>query len=222
MLRDLVLSAVEAGVVALPPELEVADDPDGRKLLASLLGSPVIRRSQFFELIAYGRTVHAEMDAITSAARRGTSVHGSVLFTTTFPCHECGRHIVAAGISNVVYVEPYPKSRVAQLHNDSVDLMVDEPSTQATEPSRVVFRPFVGIAPRRLHQLFSLEPRKNNDATQLSGYGLALSWEISDSLPLRQSILGPLYINVRKDAEREIVNSTDAVLQVEGVDPSKF
>jgi deoxycytidylate deaminase len=222
MLRDLILSAIDSGVVSLPEGDDADDEAAHRKLLASLLASAEVRGSQFFELIAYGRTVHAEMDAITSAARRGTSIRGSVLFTTTFPCHECGRHIVASGISTVVYVEPYPKSRVAQLHNDAVDLVVDEASLEISESPRVVFRPFVGIAPRRLAQLFSFEPRKNNDPTKLDKYGLALPWEISDSAPLRQSILGPIHINVRKDAERAIVRATDPVLIAEGLDPDGF
>jgi deoxycytidylate deaminase len=28
----------------------------------------------------------------------------------SFPCHMCARHIIATGLREVVYIEPYPKS----------------------------------------------------------------------------------------------------------------
>ena len=68
------------------------------------------------DLIEFSRTVHAEMAAIVDAARRGVSVQDCNLYTTTFPCHECAKHIVAAGIRRVVYIEPYPKSQALSLH----------------------------------------------------------------------------------------------------------
>ncbi|WP_422109159.1 deaminase [Aeromonas salmonicida] len=43
--------------------------------------------------------MHAEMDAITSLARLdGPSSKNKIIYTTTYPCHNCARHIVAAGI----------------------------------------------------------------------------------------------------------------------------
>jgi len=67
----------------------------------------------------YGRSVHAEMDAICSAARLGVSLDGATLYTTTFPCHNCAKHIIASGIARVVFMQPYPKSEALNLHNDS-------------------------------------------------------------------------------------------------------
>ena len=66
-------------------------------------------------LLEFIRAVHAEMAALTSAAIRGVSLRGGTLYSTTFPCRECARHIVAAGIERVVFIEPYPKSKVEQL-----------------------------------------------------------------------------------------------------------
>ena len=64
------------------------------------------------EVTEYGRIVHAELGALAAAARSGLSVVDGTLYCTTFPCHNCAKHIVASGIVRVVYVEPYPKSRV--------------------------------------------------------------------------------------------------------------
>ena len=52
----------------------------------------------------------------------GAKVDECTLFATTFPCHHCARHIVAAGIRRVVYVAPYAKSRAVDLHDDAIVL----------------------------------------------------------------------------------------------------
>jgi cytidine deaminase len=59
---------------------------------------PELKRSYIMNIIEFGRTVHAEMAALIDALRRGVNIKGSTLYVTTFPCHECARHIVAAGI----------------------------------------------------------------------------------------------------------------------------
>jgi deoxycytidylate deaminase len=85
-----------------------------------------VHTSELKEVTEYGRAVHAEMDAILACARLGISVKGKRLFTTTFPCHNCTRHIIAAGLSSVTYIEPYPKSRAADLHKDAISFDLDE------------------------------------------------------------------------------------------------
>ncbi len=110
-------------------------------------------------LIEFERAMHAEMGAIVLAARRGISVGGSFLYTTTFPCHECTRHLIGAGISRVFYIEPYPKSLAARLHDDAI---VIDPSTPPND--KVAFLPFVGVAPRRYLGLFTPSPRVRKDA----------------------------------------------------------
>jgi deoxycytidylate deaminase len=82
---------------------------------------PIIpKSSQMRNLLEFGRAVHPEMAALTDAARRGVSVAGCTMYVTTFPCHLCARHVVAAGIRKVIYIEPYAKSRTASLYPDSV------------------------------------------------------------------------------------------------------
>jgi deoxycytidylate deaminase len=58
---------------------------------------PLPKSSMIRNVIEFGRAVHAEMAAITEAARRGVSIAGCTMYATTFPCHLCARHIVAAG-----------------------------------------------------------------------------------------------------------------------------
>jgi cytidine deaminase len=122
---------------------------------------PLLKGTRIMQPMEYGRAVHAEMAAIVDAALRGVSTAGSTLHTTTFPCHECARHIIAAGIEKVVFIEPYPKSLAAQLHEDSV-------SIEATADNRVAFKPFIGIAPRQFANLFPIfGERKDSDGRRI-------------------------------------------------------
>lgn len=110
------------------------------------------------DITEFGRVVHAEMCAICDAARLGRSVKGGVLFCTTFPCHNCAKHILAAGVKKVIYIEPYPKSRAKELHRDEIEI-----ENQA--PGRVSFVPFLGISPLRYRDIFQKGKRKRADGT---------------------------------------------------------
>lgn len=109
----------------------------------------VILGTDVGDLTEYGRAVHAEMAALLDAAARGVPVHGCVLYTTTFPCHNCARHIIAAGITKVVYVAPYAKSRAWELHAEDLEVAPETPA-----PNKVPLMPFVGVAARRYLELF--------------------------------------------------------------------
>jgi cytidine deaminase len=117
-----------------------------------------LREAQLFDVIEFGRAVHAEMSAITQAARAGVPLQNAKLFCTTFPCHLCARHIVSAGIRDVVFIEPYEKSRTAELYEDSISVEPAEPSTH-----RVNFHAFVGVAPRRYMEFFEAHGSRKTD-----------------------------------------------------------
>lgn len=55
--------------------------------------------------------IHAEERAVLSLG--GRSVEGGTLYVTTFPCFQCARLILDAGIKNIVYVEAYPVKNTA-------------------------------------------------------------------------------------------------------------
>lgn len=117
-------------------------------------GKDLLKNTGVFDITEYGRSVHAEMEAIISCARSGVSPREGTLYTTTFPCHNCAKHIVASGISRVVFVEPYPKSLAPDLHSDSIFLANEEDVSQANH--KVKFEPFVGVGPRHFLDLFSM------------------------------------------------------------------
>lgn len=123
---------------------------DAKKISDWLLQDGCLKSTRLMSLLEFGRCVHAEMAALCDAAMRGVAVRDCIMFSTTFPCHECARHIVAAGIEEVVYVEPYPKSAVRELFPDSIALEDAETTRQ------VRFVPFVGVAPRRYYDMFRI------------------------------------------------------------------
>jgi deoxycytidylate deaminase/adenylylsulfate kinase-like enzyme len=120
----------------------------------------IYKETRIKDLIEYSRSVHAEMDAIVSLARvGGTGLQEATLYTTTFPCHNCARHIVASGIMKVFYVEPYEKSLAKDLHDDAIAFEIEE--SKDLKPKRVEFLHFEGVAPRQFHNMFRAIGRKN-------------------------------------------------------------
>ncbi len=114
-----------------------------------------VKESKLMDLLEFGRVIHAEMSAISDAARLGVPVKGATLYSTTFPCHICAKHIVAAGIERVVFLEPYPKSYAKELHADSIEIEGSE------EERKVKFVPFMGISPFRYRDFFEKGKRKD-------------------------------------------------------------
>jgi len=80
--------------------------------------------------------LHAEERAILSLA--GRSADGCTIYVNTFPCFQCARQIVNAGITKVVYVEAYPI----------------EEAVGFLKSNGVVIEPFEGFKPRVFNQVF--------------------------------------------------------------------
>ena len=56
------------------------------------------------------RTIHAEMNAILQCAKFGISTDGASLYVTDFPCLQCTKSLLQAGIKEINYIRNY--------HND--------------------------------------------------------------------------------------------------------
>lgn len=151
---------------------------DISKALAGDEGEKAIKGTQIQNLLEFGRPVHAEMSALTTAARLGVSVKGATLYSTTFPCHMCARHIISSGIARVVYIEPYPKSRVRELYEDSV--VVD---SEHFIPGKVNFQPFVGISPLRYQEFFEKVSKRKEKS------GAVVEWDKGNANPRVQRLI---------------------------------
>lgn len=51
--------------------------------------------------------IHAEMNAIIWAARKGISIEGATIYVTLEPCSECSKNLIASGIKKIVYAKEY-------------------------------------------------------------------------------------------------------------------
>lgn len=55
------------------------------------------------------RTIHAEVNALGQAARRGVATQGAEAYVTHTPCLNCGKALAAAGIKRVYAKNRYGK-----------------------------------------------------------------------------------------------------------------
>lgn len=132
----------------------------------------------FFDITEFHRAVHAEMEALLSCARKGVPTRKTTLYVTTFPCHNCSKHIIAAGVREVFYIEPYAKSKAFTLHGDAI-------SARESNDETIPFLPFVGVGPRRYLDLFSLT-LGTGDPIERKVRGKKVPWERSKAVPRLQ------------------------------------
>lgn len=52
-------------------------------------------------------TIHAEMNALLYCAKEGISVKGATAYITHFPCLNCSKALIQAGIGKIVYKNDY-------------------------------------------------------------------------------------------------------------------
>lgn len=151
-------------------------------------------------LIEFGRVVHAEMHALSQAAMVGRAVKGATLYCTTYPCHICARHIIAAGISEVVYIEPYPKSLTATLYHREIRSEGEAHANDRSSEKLVSFRSFMGISPALYQRVFA--HRKRKDA-----YGAIAVWDPTQLSPVGATA------EIRPEFEAFVANQLEEILR---------
>jgi dCMP deaminase len=67
---------------------------------AAKMSSQYLQDDCFYTVDKYMAMTHAEMNAVVAA---GQDLHGCCIYTLLFPCHECAKAIITAGIKRVVY-----------------------------------------------------------------------------------------------------------------------
>ncbi|MBL4848020.1 MAG: cytidine deaminase [Planctomycetes bacterium] len=174
----------------------------------------VLRASGIKDITEFGRAVHAEMEALLACLRIGVRPTQGTLYVTTFPCHNCARHLVASGISRVVYIEPYPKSKANDLHGDAVVLTSDRAESAAShvdrknlERHKVRFEPFVGVGPRRYFDLFSMTLGMGYPLRRKEKDGTKREWKRPEATP-RIPMLATSYL----DRETRAIAALDKLM----------
>ena len=86
------------------------------------------------ELTKYPFVVHAELNAILNAS--GKTLRGSRVYVALFPCNECAKAIIQAGIKEVIYLSdkyadtPLTKASKLMLKTAGVKLTQLHPETE--------------------------------------------------------------------------------------------
>jgi len=77
----------------------------------------------------YSWTEHAERNCVYNASRIGVSLEGRVLYCTHFPCPDCARGIIQAGITHLYYPQDTSeeargfRERSYELHTVSLQML---------------------------------------------------------------------------------------------------
>ena len=59
-------------------------------------------------------TIHAEINAITDAAKRGVSIDGAEVYITHYPCLNCFKALASSGISKIYYQVDYKNDPIVE------------------------------------------------------------------------------------------------------------
>jgi cytidine deaminase len=148
-------------------------------------------KSMLSDIIEYGRMVHAEMNAITDAARFNRSTRGTTLYCTTMPCHMCTKLVIASGIKKVVYVQPYTKSLSGELFKDSVAFEGDG------SDNKVNFCSLKGVTPLGFKRAFARQTKRKDRI------GAALKWNKLEATPTFLTTI-PYYIHSERSLLSEL------------------
>ena len=100
-----------------------------------------------------------------------------------------------------MYIEPYPKSRAPELHDDSIYISGEDHDEDWTPGKRIPFEAFLGIGPRRFFDLFSLKLSTGYTIERKSN-GAKVEWNLREHSRLRVPMPPASYI------EREQLAST--------------
>ena len=60
------------------------------------------------------RTIHAEINAILQCSKFGVCTEGAAIYVTHFPCLNCTKSIIQAGIKEICYANDYRNNEYAQ------------------------------------------------------------------------------------------------------------
>jgi len=109
-----------AGYVGSPSNAPHCDE------IGHLIQTKVLLTGEKFEHCI--RTIHAEVNAIAQAAKRGSSLNNAILYTLMEPCYDCAKLIIQCGIKKVVSKNLYHAAEMTRdLFNISnVELIVLE------------------------------------------------------------------------------------------------
>lgn len=185
-------------VKSLLSAFAIADTPENIKKA---------KESGIGDLTEYGRVVHGEMEALLACARNHISCKGASLYVTTFPCHNCAKHIIAAGVTRVIYIEPYPKSKAFTFYPAEI-------SDAEEDEKKVVFTHFTGVGPQRFIDLFAMSSLRWYAKKRKDKNGRKLEWK-KEAAELRNPPVLLTYLDAEQAALLSFEEETNVLTKGE-------
>lgn len=107
-------------------------------------GLPWDRQEKSVLSTKYPYVVHAEKNAIYNAVG---SVEGARLYVTMYPCNECAKDIIQAGIKHIIYLSnPYETQWQTQASKRMLDMLdISVIQHQWTVPLQDILNSLVGV-----------------------------------------------------------------------------
>ncbi|HWJ77497.1 MAG TPA: ComE operon protein 2 [Niallia sp.] len=125
------------------------------------------------------RTIHAEMNALLQCAKFGVPTAGADIYVTHFPCLQCCKAIVQAGIKTVYYstdyknhpyaLELFSQANISVVQVEKKEIELDDKANEKKEFVQSLVKQLkentnevsINEIEKRVEELFALEPSKS-------------------------------------------------------------
>jgi len=154
-------------------------------------------RDEISGITEFKRSTHAEMSALLDAARRGIAVRDCTMYVNHYPCHNCTKHIIAAGIKRVVFLHPYAKSKAREMYKSMLrhGVLLDEKAMKDV----VVFEPFLGVSPNRFMLTFANDKETRLEKIDGKETGRPVQWLLNDKAIAKKLISRPPHSYISRE-----------------------
>ncbi len=71
-------------------------------------------------------TVHSEQNCITDCAKRGVNTENSIAYITHYPCINCFKVLVSAGVKEIYYIDDYKNNPIVEEINKSINIKIQK------------------------------------------------------------------------------------------------
>ena len=71
-------------------------------------------------------TVHAEQNCITDCAKRGVNTENSIACITHYPCINCYKVLVSAGVKEIYYIDDYKNNPIVEEINKDLKIILQK------------------------------------------------------------------------------------------------
>ncbi len=156
-----------------------------------------VLREEISGVTEFKRSTHAEMSALLDAARRGIAVRDCTMYVNTYPCHNCTKHIIAAGIKKVVFLHPYTKSKAREMYKNMIrhGLLIHE-----SQPKNVIiFEPFLGVSPNRFMYAFANDKETRLERLDGKETGKPSKWNLDEKAMTKKLIMRPPHSYISRE-----------------------